>query len=335
MSEGKPRVYVTSGSFGTSGPDIFKRLNCLAEVTVRRGKHSVQQLKKVVAEYDGIVLGTDPVTREVLSGEVKVRIIARHGVGLDNIDLEAATERGIVVTYTPGVNADSVAEHTIGLLLSLTKRIAEAHRLMRDGGWDRACFIGHEIKGKTLGIIGLGRIGSEVAVRAKAFGMRVVAYDPYVDKSRAEELKVPLVSLGELLETSDVVTIHAALTRETRHMIGEKELRRMKPTAYIVNTARGALIDEKALVKALKEKWIAGAALDVYEEEPLPEDHPLRKMDNVVLTPHIASYTCEAIRRTDEMVLESLETFFKGGKPRWVANPEVWARIRMGEFNAP
>ena len=325
--KGRPRIYVTSGSFGTSGPDILERLNRIADVTVKRGKHSVQQLKRIVAEYDGIVLGTDPVTREVLSGDVRVRIIARHGVGVDNVDIEAATERGIAVTYTPSVNADSVAEHTIGLILSLTKRIAEAHRLMKSGGWDRIRFVGCEVKGKTLGVIGLGNIGSRVAARAKAFGMRVIAYDPYVDKSRAEELGVSLVNLEELLESSDIVTIHAALTRETRHMIGEEELKRMKPTAYLVNTARGALVDEDALVKALKERWIAGAALDVYEEEPLPEDHPLRRMDNVVLTPHIASYTYEAIRRTDEMVLEALETFFRGGKPKWLVNPEVWSRI--------
>ncbi|MEM1558519.1 MAG: phosphoglycerate dehydrogenase, partial [Thermoproteota archaeon] len=324
-----PKIYVTSGSFGTLNPDVFNRLNRIAEVVVKRGRHSDEELRKILAEYDGIVLGTDKITREVLTGDVRVRIIARHGVGVDNIDLQAATEKRIVVTYTPSANAESVAEHTIGLMLALSRRIVEAHMLMKSGGWSRFELIGFDLKDRTLGIIGLGSIGSRVAEIAKTFGMRILAYDPFVDRSKADRLGVELTSLEAVLKESDFVSIHASLTSETRGLIGERELRLMKPTAFLVNTARGAIVDENALVKALRENWIAGAALDVYSEEPLPREHPLRKMENTILTPHIASYTYEAIRKTDEMVLEALETFFSGGKPKWIANPEVWHLIEL------
>ncbi|MEM2685839.1 MAG: phosphoglycerate dehydrogenase [Candidatus Bathyarchaeia archaeon] len=324
-----PKIYVTSGSFGTLNPDVFNRLNRIAEVVVKRGRHSGEELRKILAEYDGIVLGTDKITREVLTGDVRVRIIARHGVGVDNIDLQATTEKRIVVTYTPSANAESVAEHTIGLMLALSRRIVEAHMLMKSGGWSRFELIGFDLKDRTLGIIGLGSIGSRVAEIAKTFGMRILAYDPFVDRSKADRLGVELTSLEAVLKESDFVSIHASLTSETRGLIGERELRLMKPTAFLVNTARGAIVDENALVKALRENWIAGAALDVYSEEPLPREHPLRKMENTILTPHIASYTYEAIRKTDEMVLEALETFFSGGKPKWIANPEVWHLIEL------
>ncbi|MEM3547285.1 MAG: phosphoglycerate dehydrogenase [Candidatus Bathyarchaeia archaeon] len=324
-----PKIYVTSGSFGTLNPDVFNRLNRIAEVVVKRGRHSGEELRRILAEYDGIVLGTDKITKEVLTGDVRVRIIARHGVGVDNIDLQAATEKRIVVTYTPGANAESVAEHTIGLMLALSRRIVEAHMLMKSGGWTKFELIGFDLKGRTLGIIGLGSIGSRVAEIAKTFGMRILAYDPFVDRSKADRLGVELTSLEAVLKESDFVSIHASLTSETRGLIGERELRLMKPTAFLVNTARGAIVDENALVKALRENWIAGAALDVYSEEPLPREHPLRKMENTILTPHIASYTYEAIRKTDEMVLEALETFFSGGKPKWIANPEVWHLIEL------
>lgn len=325
----KPRIYVSAGSFGLFAPDILKRLSEFAEVTINRGRLQIEDLRRVLREYDGIILGTDKITREVLSGDVRVRIIARHGVGVDNIDLQAATEKRIVVTYTPSANAESVAEHTIGLILALSRHIVDAHLLMRSGGWARLEFIGIELKGKILGIIGLGSIGSRVAEMAKTFGMRVLAYDPFIDKSKADRLGVELKSLEDVLKESDFVSIHASLTSETRGLIGEREFRLMKSTAFLINTARGAIVDEEALVKALKEKWIAGAALDVYTEEPLPKEHPLRKLENVILTPHIASYTYEAIRKTDEMVLEALETFFGGGKPKWIANPEVWQYVEF------
>ncbi|MBS7611263.1 phosphoglycerate dehydrogenase [Candidatus Bathyarchaeota archaeon] len=325
----KPRIYVTSGSFGSLTPDIFKRLNEIAEVTVNRGKLQTETLQSVLREYDGVVLGTDKITREVLTGDLRVRIIARHGVGVDNIDLQAATEKRIVVTYTPSANAESVAEYTVGFMLTLSRRIVDAHMLMKSGGWARLELIGFDFKGKTLGIIGLGSIGSRVAEIAKAFGMRILAYDPFVDRDKADRLGVELTSLEAVLKESDFVSVHASLTSETRGLIGEREFRLMKSTAFLINTARGAIIDENALIKALKEKWIAGAALDVYAEEPLPREHPLRKMENTILTPHIASYTYEAIRKTDEMVLESLETFFKGGRPKWIANPEVWHLIEL------
>ncbi|MEM3680003.1 MAG: NAD(P)-dependent oxidoreductase, partial [Candidatus Bathyarchaeia archaeon] len=232
-----PKIYVTSGSFGTLNPDVFNRLNRIAEVVVKRGRHSGEELRRILAEYDGIVLGTDKITKEVLTGDVRVRIIARHGVGVDNIDLQAATEKRIVVTYTPGANAESVAEHTIGLMLALSRRIVEAHMLMKSGGWTKFELIGFDLKGRTLGIIGLGSIGSRVAEIAKTFGMRILAYDPFVDRSKADRLGVELTSLEAVLKESDFVSIHASLTSETRGLIGERELRLMKPTAFLVNTA--------------------------------------------------------------------------------------------------
>ncbi len=199
---------------------------------------------------------------------------------------------------------------------------------LKQGKWRSKDLLGYELLGKTVGIIGLGNIGRKVAEKISGFKVKLFAYDPYVDKKIAQQINVELVDLETLLKESDIVTIHAALTRETKHMIGENELKLMKKTAFIINTARGAIIDEKALIKALKEGWIAGAALDVFEEEPPNPDNPLLKMDNVLVTPHFASCTFEAYQREAIMAAEEVLRVLKGEPPKFIANPEVSRRAK-------
>ncbi|MEM2791567.1 MAG: hydroxyacid dehydrogenase [Candidatus Bathyarchaeia archaeon] len=309
--------------------EFFNILNDKAVIIKAYNCH--QNLIELVRDVSVIVTrSSHKIDKAVIDNAKNLKIIARAGVGLDNIDVDYAIRQGITVISTPDASTRAVAELTMGFIIALARRMTAFNRFMQDGEWCKNSTFGVELAGKTLGIIGLGRIGSQVAKLARAFRMRVIAYDPYISPVKAKKLKVELKkNLDDLLVESDFVSIHASLTSETRGLIGERELRLMKPTAFLVNTARGAIVDENALVKALRENWIAGAALDVYSEEPLPREHPLRKMENTILTPHIASYTYEAIRKTDEMVLEALETFFSGGKPKWIANPEVWHLIEL------
>ncbi|ADM27215.1 Glyoxylate reductase [Ignisphaera aggregans DSM 17230] len=287
---------------------------------------SEDELIKNISDTDAVlaVRGVEPFTRRVLESAPKLKIIARHGVGYDKIDVNAANELGIWVTIAP-VNASTVAEHTIALIMALAKKLFKLDRFVRDGVWykERMEFpdlLGIDLAGRVLGIIGLGRIGQEVAKRALALGMKVIYYDIVRREDLERTWNIEYRSLNELLRTSDFVSIHVPLTNETYHMIGEKELRLMKPTAYLVNTARGAVIDTDALVKALKEGWIAGAGLDVFEEEPLPPNHPLTKLDNVILTPHAASLTIECRRRLAITAAEEIIRVLRGGEPRYPVN---------------
>ncbi|RLI26151.1 3-phosphoglycerate dehydrogenase [Candidatus Bathyarchaeota archaeon] len=235
----------------------------------------------------------------------RLKVIARAGVGLDNVDVDYAVKRGITLLSTGDASTEAVAELTIGLMIALARRITELDRKMKRGNWCKNSGAGVELRGKTLGIIGLGRIGSRVAELARVFGMRVVAYDPYVSREKAERLGVELKQrLEDLLRESDFVSIHAVLTEETEGMIGEEELKLMKPTAYLVNTARGAIVDEEALARALEEGWIAGAALDVYEREP-PSSR-LAGLENVILTPHVGASTVEAQKRIARVLAEKI-----------------------------
>jgi len=332
----KWRILVLSGSYGVHAPEALERLRRIGEVVrkIPSKKITVREMIDLIKDADALILGSiGNITHEVLEGVEKLKVIARHGVGVDNVDLEAATNRGVIVTYTPHANAESVAEHTFALMLSLLRRIHEASEAVKCGMWKRRSeFIGVEVKGKTLGIIGLGTIGRRVAEIAKlGFKMKVIAYDPYVPKDIAEKLGVTMVDLSTLLREADIVTIHAALTSETHHMIGESEFKLMKSTAIIINTARGAIIDEEALIKALKEKWIAGAALDVLEEEPPSSENPLLEMSNVIITPHIAAFTKEALRRMDNMMAEDIIRVYNGLKPLRIANPDVLAKLNLKE----
>lgn len=253
------------------------------------------ELAAALADADAVIVRSGTrITREALEQATRLRVIGRAGVGVDNIDVEAATERGIAVLNAPSGNTISAAELAFALLLALVRRVPAADRSMKAGEWDRRSFGGIELYGKTLGLVGAGRIGAAVAQRARAFGMRVIAYDPYLQADRAAELEIELVPLDTLLTRADVISLHVPLTDATRNLIGEAELRKMKPRSFLVNAARGGVVNEAALCRALSEGWIAGAALDVFEKEPPPPDHPLRSLPNVVLTPHLGAATLEA-----------------------------------------
>ncbi len=264
------------------------------ELIVRPGL-SGDELAQAMANVDAVLVrSATRITRESLAHAARLKVIGRAGVGVDTIDVAAATERGIAVLTAPSGNTLSAAELTLALILSLARRIPAADRSMRSGAWDRKSFTGVELHGKTLGLVGAGRIGGEVARRARAFGMRVVAYDPYLTAESARTLQVELAALDDVLRQSDVVSVHVPLTESTMGLIGERELALLRPSAFLVNAARGGVVDESALVDALRAKRLAGAAVDVYAQEPLPAEHPLRTLDSVVLTPHLGASTVEA-----------------------------------------
>jgi D-3-phosphoglycerate dehydrogenase len=288
--------------------------------------YTEDKLIKEIKDVDALIITSQQhVTKKVIEAANKLKVIVKYGSkpGIDNVDLDAATRKGILVCYTPYANSDSVAEHTITLILALMKKLYITYSQLRQGKWREKGLLGCELLGKTVGIIGLGNVGRKVAEKISGFNVKLLAYDPYIDPKVAEKINVKLVDLDTLLKESDVVTIHATLTEETKHLIGEKELKSMKKTAFIINTARGAIIDEKALIKALKEGWIAGAALDVFEQEPPSPDNPLLKMDNVLVTPHFASCTYEAYQREAFMAAEEVLRILKGESPKFIANPEV------------
>ena len=252
-------------------------------------------LGDALADADAVLVrSATRITREVLERTTRLRVIGRAGVGIDTIDVDAATERGIAVLTAPSGNTTSAAELTVALMLSLARRIPEADRSMKAGEWERKRFDGVELHGKVLGLIGAGRIGGEVAKRARAFGMRVVAYDPHLADDRARALEIELLPLADVLHRADVVSLHVPLTDATAGLLGDRELRSMRRGAFLVNAARGGVVDELALARAIEDGHLAGAALDVYATEPLPADHPLRALPQVVLTPHLGASTREA-----------------------------------------
>jgi len=253
-----------------------------------------------------LVRSDTQVTEELIALAPALRVIGRAGIGVDNIDLRAATRRGIAVLNAPGANTVSAAEHTVALLLSLVRRIPWASQSMRSGAWDRKSFAGFELRGKTLGVVGLGRIGAHVAAVARALGMTVCAHDPYLPEQRAQDLGVTLLPLDDLLERADAVTLHLPLTESTRHLLDAPHLARMKRGAVLVNAARGELVDESAILAAVASGALGGAALDVFSTEPLPSDSPLRNADRLLLTPHLAASTREAQDRAALEICESV-----------------------------
>ncbi|MEM4470835.1 MAG: hydroxyacid dehydrogenase [Zestosphaera sp.] len=280
--------------------DAVKLLEDAGIQVVYREYPSEKELSELVTDIDILLVRSKPlVTAEVISKAEKLKIIARAGVGLDNIDVKVAEAKGIKVINTPEAPTRSVAELAIGLMLAVARKIAYSDRKMREGRWVKKEAEGVELKGKTLGIIGFGRIGREVAaIASKGLGMKILYYDVYRASPEVEkELGATYVDLENLFRESDVVSVHVPLTSETRGLVSEGLLKLMKKNAILINTSRGAVVDTKALIKALNEGWIAGAGLDVYEEEPLPPNHPLTQLDNVVLTPHIGASTEEAQER--------------------------------------
>ncbi|HUH14126.1 MAG TPA: phosphoglycerate dehydrogenase, partial [Longimicrobiales bacterium] len=282
-------------------------------------------LAEAVAEADAVLVrSSTTLTRESLARAEHLQVIGRAGVGVDNIDVEAATERGVAVLNAPSGNTISAAELTFALLLSMARRIPAADRSMRAGQWDRKSFKGIELLGKTLGLIGAGRIGGEVARRARAFGMRVLAYDPYLSEERAQGLDMELAELDRVLAESDVVSLHVPLTDATAGLLDAERLASMKKGAYLVNAARGGVVDEAALAEAVRSGHLAGAALDVYADEPLPAEHPLRGVERIILTPHLGAATAEAQQNVAVEIAEAVrDALLEGDLSRAVNAPAL------------
>lgn len=290
---------------------------------------SAATVKREIKGVEGVVVRTAPFTREIIEAADSLKVIARHGVGVDNIDIPAATEKGILVLNTPNANAVSVAEHTIVAIGALAKKVLSMDRATRDGSWEtRNEYKAVDLDGKTLGLVGVGRIGSLVARKASAaFGMKVIAYDPYVKREVAQEAGITLVSdVSEVFRSADVVSLHTPLTQETRGFVNAERLAMMKPTAFLVNFSRGEVVDEKALYEALKNGNIAAAALDVFEQEPPQKDNPLFTLDNVLLSPHSAALTRECVIRMATGAAEGVRDVLTGKEPKWVVNREVLGR---------
>jgi D-3-phosphoglycerate dehydrogenase len=266
-----------------------------------------EELTAAIADADAVLVrSATKITRESLSRATRLKVIGRAGVGVDTIDVEAATEKGVAVMNAPAGNTISAAELACALLLALIRKVPAADRSMKDGKWDRTSFGGTELYGKTLGLVGAGRVGGEVARRARAFGMRVLAYDPFLSADAAREIGAELAPLETVLREADVISLHVPLTDKTRGMLGETQLALVKPTAVIINAARGGVLDEAVLLRRLTEGTLAGAALDVFDQEPLPGDHPFRKLSNVVLTPHLGASTEEAQMNVAVEIAESV-----------------------------
>jgi len=307
------------------------RLRAHADVDVHGGLRA-EELTALIADADALIVRSRTrVGREAIERAGRLRVIARAGVGIDNVDVDAATRRGILVLNTPESSTISTAEHTMAMMLALVRHIPGAHLAVSQGAWQRERFLGVELYGKTLGVVGLGKIGGEVAARATALGMRVIAFDPYVSPDRAARIGAELVPFEALLERSDHVTLHVPLTDGTRHLIGAAALARMRPGVRIINCARGGLIDEPALLAALEEGRVAGAALDVLEEEP-PRDSALVRHPQVIVTPHLGASTAEAQRTIAVEVADQVLAVL-GGRPAKgalnspVLREEVWQRL--------
>ncbi len=274
----------------------LKILNAIKEFQVDvKTDLKPETLKSIIKDYDCLVVrSATKVTKDIIEAAHKLKVIGRAGVGLDNVDLEAATQKGIIVMNTPAGNTISTAEHTFSMILALSRNIPQANVSVKLGEWKRSKFMGVELYNKTLGIIGLGKIGTEVAKRALSFGMKILAYDPFLSREIAEGLGVEAVELKELLERSDYITVHTPLTEETKHMVSDAEFAIMKNGVRVINCARGGIIDEQALVNAIKEGKVSGAAIDVFEKEPLAPDNEILKLDSIITTPHLGASTEEA-----------------------------------------
>jgi len=291
----------------------FLRTQTDCEVVEAYGS-SPERILELVADVDGIAVRSETkVTAEVIAAAPRLKVVGRAGVGVDNIDIEAATDRGIIVMNTPAGNTIATAELTFTHILAGTRPIAQADRSMREGRWDRKVLSGSELMGKALGICGMGRIGTEVAKRAIAFGMTVVAYDPFLTQSRAQALGVEMVSFERLCEVADYITVHMPMTADTKHMINAEAIARMKDGVRLFNCARGGIIEEKALVEGLQGGKIAAAGLDVYEDEPLAEDSELRRIESLVLTPHLGASTKEAQENVGIEIAQNMFQALTGG----------------------
>jgi D-3-phosphoglycerate dehydrogenase len=325
-----PKVLITPAPLaGVEGPHLQVLREAGFEFAYPPVKHQLseaellEQLKGVSAT----LAGSEPYTPRVFKAHPQLRIVARCGVGYDAVNLEAATASGVAVAFAPGTNQESVAEHTFALILALAKNLISQHTGTRSGLWPRQANL--PLRGRTLGIGGVGRIGKAVAVRGAAFGMKLLAYEPFPDQAFVKQYGIGLVTMDRLLAESDYLTLHMPLSPESRQIINKQTLAKMKPTSFLVNTARGGLVCEPDLVEALKSKRIAGAGIDVFEDEPPPRDHALFGFDNVVFTPHSAGVDLQS---RDDMALSAARAIVALSKGQWpaeqVVNPDVKGKFR-------
>lgn len=326
----KPRVYVTR----LLPKEAMDRINAYCDAKTWEGELPPPRevLMENVVEVEGLLsLLTDKVDAELMDRSPKLKVISNYAVGYDNIDVAAATKRGIVVGNTPGVLTDTTADLAFALIMAAARRVVEGDKMVRAGKWKTwgpMILLGPDVHGSTLGIIGMGRIGAAVARRAKGFGMKLLYYDVVRNSKAEEELGVEYVELARLLADSDFITIHTNLTKETHHLIGAKQFEMMKRTCILVNSARGPIVDNMALYDALRNKRIAYAALDVTEPEPIPADHPLLTLDNVIVVPHIASASFASRTKMGLMAADNLIAGLKGEMPPNPVNPEVFKKAR-------
>ena len=319
------KVFITDYAWSSIEPERQVLAEVGAElIAVEAGDAAKLQTLALVPMMDGILTCWNPVREPIIAAAKKCQVIARYGIGLDNIDVEAATERGIIVTNVPVYCIDEVSDHAMGLLLACARKISRFDWAIRSGVWDQN--IGpemHRIRGKTLGVVGFGRIGQTIIPKAKAFGLSINVCSPRTDPKRIQEAGAEKVTFSELLATSDFITIHAPLTQETEHLFSHAEFRAMKPTAFLINTARGGIVDTAALTTALCNGEIAGAGLDVLETEPPNENEELLKLNNVVVTPHAAFVSEDAILELEITAATCVAQVLTGQLPESVVNPSV------------
>ncbi|MDI3310420.1 MAG: phosphoglycerate dehydrogenase [Thermoanaerobacterium sp.] len=314
----RKKILITPRSFGKTSNVPFEMLKKYDYEIIRNesGKpYEESELINIIKDIDGIIVGLDKITSNVLKNAKKLKVITKYGVGMDNIDIEEAEKLGIKITFTPGANKESVADLAFSLMLCLSRNVIKLDNIVRSNKWEK--IVGYEVYGKTLGIVGTGSIGKGVAKRAAGFDMKILAYDKYPDYDFADKIGMKYVDKKTLLEESDFITLHIPLSDETYHFIDEEEFNIMKNTAYIINTSRGGIINENALYNALKDKKIAGAALDAFEEEP-PLNSKLFELDNVILSPHCGASTKEATDRMGIMAVEGLISVLEGMEPKYL-----------------
>ena len=297
----------------------------------KRTRLGAPELRDALAGCVGLVVRSETkVTSDLMDAATTLRVVGRAGVGVDNIDVPAATARGVVVMNAPDGNTITTAEHTVALLIALARRVPQANSSLKSGKWDRKSFIGVELQGKTLGVVGMGRIGRTVALRARAFGMRIVAFDPFIAAEQARDLEIELAPLDQVFAEADFLTVHTPLTAETRGIVGKDAFAKMKPGVRVINCARGGLVDEAALYDAIKSGVVAGAALDVFVEEPPPADHPLLSLDEVIVTPHLGASTTEAQEGVAFTVAEQMRDYLLTGALRGAVNVPALGTKELG-----
>lgn len=323
ISEPMPQAYEAAERLKALGCEV----DFGAQITDRTNKRSIEELKQIVKEYDGFIgMSREKFPREVLEQADRLCVITKYGIGVDHIDLKAASENGVLVSVSP-VNRSSVAEHTVALMLALLKRLRHSQSFLNGSNWRCMELANCELSGKVIGFVGIGGITREVIARLNGWECTFIGYDPYVTEEAAAKLNVKMVDWDTLFSVSDLVSLHLPLTDETRNSVGMKEFERMKDSALLINTARGKLVDQKALIEAIKEQKIAGVGMDVAEkEEPIPKDDPIMEIagyDNVLITPHSAGWTREALQRETDLTIDNMILALQGKEPSFVVNGDA------------